>query len=178
VLKVKIDEPANYRVHIFRLVRHPCFDYFLSFCIVLNTLVMAIKSHRMSAILAAVSENANTVFALIYNAEMILKIAGLGRIYFLDQWNNFDAFVVIATDLGMILDLFQVGAGFSTAASVIRGFRIMRLFRLVKSFQNLRLILDTIFNILPQIGNFMSLYILLLFIYAALGVNLFSGVRL
>jgi hypothetical protein len=89
----------------------------------------------MSAILAAVSENANTVFALIYNAEMILKIAGLGRIYFLDQWNNFDAFVVIATDLGMILDLFQVGAGFSTAASVIRGFRIMRLFRLVKSFR-------------------------------------------
>ena len=42
----------------------------------------------------------------------------------------------------------------------------------------MRLILDTIFNILPQVGNVMSLILLLLYIYAALGINLFSGIML
>ena len=60
--------------------------------------------------------------------------------------------------------------------SVIRGFRIMRIFRLVKASIAIRLLIDTILNILPQISNIMSLMGILLFIYAALGLNLFSQV--
>jgi hypothetical protein len=40
----------------------------------------------------------------------------------------------------------------------------------------MKIILDTLVNILPQITNFIALMFLLLFIYAALGINLFSGV--
>lgn len=60
--------------------------------------------------------------------------------------------------------------------SVIRGFRIMRIFRLVKASISMRLLIDTLMNILPQITNIMSLMGILLFIYAALGTNLFSQV--
>ena len=60
--------------------------------------------------------------------------------------------------------------------SVIRGFRIMRVFRLVKASISIRLLIDTILNILPQITNIMGLMGILLFIYAALGLNLFSQV--
>ena len=109
---------------------------------------------------------------------MILKLIGLGKNYFNDSWNKFDMFIVIATDLGLILNAFNVGGGFSTAATVIRSFRIMRMFRLIKSSVHIRLILDTIMNILPQITNVMSLLVLLFFIYAALGLNLFSSVML
>ena len=87
-------------------------------------------------------------------------------------------FIVIATDFGILLFIFDIGGSISATASVIRGFRIMRMFRLIKSSVHLRLILDTIVNILPQITNVMSLMLLLLFIYAALAVNLFSGVIL
>ena len=54
----------------------------------------------------------------------------------------------------------------------------MRLFKLVKSFEHMRLVIDTVFNILPQVGNVMSLIFLLLYIYAALGINMFSGIML
>ena len=54
----------------------------------------------------------------------------------------------------------------------------MRMFKLIRSSVHMRLILDTVFNILPQVGNVMSLILLLFFIYAALGVNLFSGIQL
>lgn len=52
----------------------------------------------------------------------------------------------------------------------------MRIFRLVKSSQNMRIILDTIAHIMPQVTNIMSLVFLLLFIYSVLGLNLFSTV--
>jgi len=87
-------------------------------------------------------------------------------------------FIVIASDIGFLLRIFSVGGGFATAATVIRSFRIMRMARLIKSSQSIRLILDTIMNILPQIGNVMSLIFLLFFIYAALAVNFFSDVML
>jgi hypothetical protein len=37
--------------------------------------------------------------------------------------------------------------------------------------------MDTLFNIIPQITNFIALLFLLLFIYTALGINLFSVVK-
>ena len=52
----------------------------------------------------------------------------------------------------------------------------MRILRLVKASVHIRLIIDTLLNILPQITNIMALMILLLCIYAALGINLFSTV--
>ena len=59
---------------------------------------------------------------------------------------------------------------------MVRAIRIMRVFRIIKTAPNIKIILDTLVNILPQIGNVMSLIFLLLYIFAVLGVNLFSGV--
>lgn len=43
--------------------------------------------------------------------------------------------------------------------------------------KDIKLILDTLFNIIPQITNFIALMFLLLFIYSALGMNQFSTVK-
>ena len=67
---------------------------------------------------------------------------------------------------------------FQTTAIIIRGFRIMRMFKLIRSSVHMRLILDTVFNILPQMSNVMQLMLLLFFIYSAMGINLFGGVML
>ena len=71
----------------------------------------------------------------------------------------------------------ELGEDFSAATSVIRGFRIGRIFRLVKTSISVRLLIDTLLNILPQIRNIMSLMFILLFIYASLGINLFASVK-
>lgn len=119
-------------------------------------------------------EKANTVFAVIFNIEMILKLFALGKFYFYDRWSLFDMFIVIGTDLGIALRLLNLGGNISSATSVVRGFRIMRIFRLIKSSVHIRLIIDTLGNIMPQITNIMSLIFILFFIYASLGINLFS----
>ena len=109
---------------------------------------------------------------------MILKLIGLGKIYFYSWWNNFDMVIVFATDFGILLKLLKLSDSFQSAATVIRGFRIMRMFKLIRSSVHMRLILDTVLNILPQISNVMQLIFLMFFIFAALGLNLFSGVML
>lgn len=83
--------------------------------------------------------------------------------------------VVIGTDIGILLEFTTSGSGFSTAATVVRAFRIMRIVRLVRSQPSIKIILDTVVNIIPQISNFITLLFLLLFIFSALGINLFGG---
>jgi voltage-dependent calcium channel L type alpha-1D len=139
---------------------------------------MAMKYYRMPDNLEDFSEIVNYVFALVFNIEMILKLIGLGKIYFYSSWNKFDMIIVFATDFGLLLSFFNLGDNFRSTATVIRALRIMRIFKLIRSSVHMRLILDTVFNILPQVSNVMALIFLLFFIYAALGINLFGGVML
>lgn len=144
--------------------------------IILNTVFMASKTDRMSPLHENIMKNANFIFAFIFNVEMVLKLIGLGQDYFSENWHIFDFSIVILTDFGIVLDRFDSELSISTAATVIRGFRIMRIFRLVKGTAQIGIIIETFMNIIPQITNIMSLILLLFFIYSALGINLFSTV--
>ena len=137
---------------------------------------MAMVHDRMSDGFIAALDIMNYVFAAIFNIEMILKLLAQGRNYFRSGWNVFDCFIVIGTNFGLLMKWVGSGASMGATTSVIRGFRIMRVFRLVKASISIRLLIDTILNILPQITNIMGLMGILLFIYAALGLNLFSQV--
>ena len=96
--------------------------------------------------------------------------------YFYSTWNKFDLAIVVGTAIGITFNFIKIGIDISTTATVVRAFRIMRIFRLVKVSTNMKIILDTLVHIIPQITNIMSLIFLLFFIYSALGMNLFSGV--
>ena len=106
----------------------------ITFFIVFNTAIMASKYDGINPGVEGVFENFNYLFAFIFQMEMILKLIGLGNQYFYSQWNVFDMMVVIGTDIGILLKFITPnGAGFSTAATVVRAFRIMRIIRLVRS---------------------------------------------
>lgn len=67
-----------------------------------------------------------------FAGEMLLKVFGLGiREYVKDGFNDFDAIVVM---FGM-LDFFNLG---SKALTVFRCFRMLRIFKLVRSWTGLQ----------------------------------------
>ena len=171
-LRFKPPPPKNqWRKKVYNLVNHQYFEIFIMICILLNTLVMSMRYARMSKTYETTLESINYVFSAIFNLELILKLIGIGCHYFHNSWNRFDFMIVLGTDIGFILNIF-IGFNISTAASIVRAFRILRIFRLMKSFG--KVILDAVVYIIPQITNIMSLIFLLLFIYSALGINLFS----
>ena len=141
-----------------------------------NTVVMAMRYSRMSPAYSDALDYLNNIFAVVFNLEMIIKVIALLHKYFiLSAWNRFDFAIIIGTDVGLIVSFFSSGIDISTTATVIRSFRIMRMFRLLKSYG--RVVLDTLVNIIPQIANVMALIFLLLFIYSVLGISLFADVQ-
>ena len=123
-----------------------------------------------------VLEILNYIFAIIFNVEMILKIIADDYRYFLNNWNLFDMFIVISADIGIILDFYAYEGNFKSVATVFRALRILRIAKLLKNFENVRVILDSVLITLPNISNILALYILILYIYACIGIFLFAGV--
>lgn len=103
-LKRKIKEPQGCSKYFFRLVNHPYFEYFITTVIILNTVVMAMRHYQMPKDMEDFSEKINYVFTFVFNMEMILKLIGLRKVYFLFTWNMFDMFIVFSSDIGIILD--------------------------------------------------------------------------
>lgn len=65
----------------------------------------------------------NYIFATIFTAECVLKITAYHWNYFHDNWNKFDFMCVMATFVGLFVDIvlnWKVGALFSA----IRLFRV------------------------------------------------------
>ena len=54
------------------------FEYAMTTVIFANTLCMAFNSYHMSESLMKKLEIANTIFVVIYNIEMVIKLLGLG----------------------------------------------------------------------------------------------------
>lgn len=71
------------------------------------------------------------IFASIFTLEAIFKIIALGKSYFADNWNRFDFCVVLATLLGIILEVTSVSS-VGGKATLVRAFRVARIFRIIQ----------------------------------------------
>ena len=65
-----------------------------------------------------------------------------------------------------------------TQATLVRAFRIGRIFRLIRRAKSLKMIFDTFIVTIPSLTNVGAILLLLIYIYAILGVNLFATVKL
>ena len=147
-------------------------------CIITNTVLMALVHYRQPDQLTLALDILNYVFAGIFTIEMILKLLAEGKNYFRQGWNVFDCLIVSGTNIGILINFIGSEARMGPTTSIIRAFRIIRIFRLSKASISIQLLIDALLNILPQIMNIICLMLIVLFIYAALGLNLFSEVML
>lgn len=70
------------------------------------------------------------------------------------------------------------GGSLGSITTLFRIIRTARLFRLIKMSEGLTDLFNTLMIALPQVANVMTLLMLVFFIYAVIGMNLFSSVRL
>ena len=75
----------------------------------------------------------------------------------------FDGIVVIISWLELIL------MAESTGFSVLRGFRLLRIFKLMQHWHSLKRVMETIVDAIPQSANLGLLILLYVFINALLG---------
>ena len=151
--------------------------------VVLNVLGMALDFYGSASGRAfrRAYEPAMAAFSYFYYAECGLKLYALRSAYFADAWCRLDFFLVLTTALDQLVGewLASVLPVPPTMLRVLRVLRILRILRLLKDkrAKGLRDLLMTLVLSFPSLVNVGSLLALLLFMYAVLGVQLFTFVQ-
>ena len=164
------------RRRIYKIVQAAWFDLLIMVIIGLNTAVTAMTYHRMSDSYALFIEVMNYIFVFLYNVEFVLKIIGLGKQYFTrDSWNLFDFVCICLSDFAILLIIIGVAGPIKNIVIFLRAFRLVRLLRFISSlFKNS--IMSTLVGSIPQIQDILALLSIIMFMYAVLGISLFSPV--
>ena len=120
----------------------------------------------------------NNIFLGIFHIEALIKIIALKSYYFKDGWNKFDFFIIIITDIVLILSFFSLNSELKTLPIIARALRLGRIVKIIRASKSIRILIDTIYYLLPSLLNIGALIFLMIFIFSVLGMNLFSGVKI
>lgn len=110
-------------------------------------------------------DQVDRIILFIFVGEILLKIYAYGFGFFRSAWNVFDTTVILISIIP------SIGAAFS----VLRALRILRTLRLLKNIPKLKLIIESLLHAIPSIGWIAVLLVIIFYIFAVIGNNLFSA---
>lgn len=85
-------------------------------------------------------------FTVIFAVEMLLKLFGFGcKKYVEDNFNNFDCFIVIMSYVELVIPENESEEG-GGGLGMLRAFRLLRIFKIIKSWESLKVLLSTVFD--------------------------------
>jgi len=114
----------------------------------------------------------NYIFTIIFTTETILKTTGLGwKVFIKENFNKFDLVIVIISIIELQMSSGSDGPGIFSS---LRGFRLMKIFKLFRS-GDLKILLDSITFTLGTIGDYVILLMLFMYVFALLGMSIFAG---
>jgi len=164
------------RLKLYELVSSTAWDGLITAVILANIVLMACTFWRIEerTALHLAYNRAMLAFGYIYYTEALLKIAAFGPSgYFGDGWCRFDFFLVVVSLADELVDdgVFPLPP---FLLRVLRVIRILRILRLLKGLKGLRDLIVTMILSFPSLLNVGSLLALIVFVYAILGMHLFS----
>ncbi|XP_071319684.1 sodium channel protein type 4 subunit alpha B isoform X2 [Trachinotus anak] len=153
---------------LYTIVMDPFVDLGITICIVLNTVFMAMEHYPMTEEFEELLSIGNLVFTGIFTAEMVLKLLAMDPYYYFQVgWNIFDSIIVT-------MSLVELGLANVQGLSVLRSFRLMRVFKLAKSWPTLNMLIKIIGNSVGALGNLTLVLAIIVFIFAVVGMQLFG----
>uniref|UniRef100_A0A8C9XMF3 Sodium channel protein n=1 Tax=Sander lucioperca TaxID=283035 RepID=A0A8C9XMF3_SANLU len=153
---------------LYTIVMDPFVDLGITICIVLNTVFMAMEHYPMTEEFEELLSIGNLVFTGIFTAEMVLKLLAMDPYYYFQVgWNIFDSIIVT-------MSLVELGLANVEGLSVLRSFRLMRVFKLAKSWPTLNMLIRIIGKSVGALGNLTLVLAIIVFIFAVVGMQLFG----
>ncbi|XP_041813433.1 voltage-dependent T-type calcium channel subunit alpha-1I [Chelmon rostratus] len=166
------------RLMIHTLCTNHYLDLIITFIICINVITMSLEHYNQPHSLDLALKYCNYFFTSTFVVESVLKLIAFGfRRFFKDRWNQLDLAIVLLSVMGITLEEIEISAALPINPTIIRIMRVLRIARVLKLLKmatGMRALLDTVVQALPQVGNLGLLFMLLFFIYAALGVELFG----
>lgn len=151
------------------VVFDPFTELFIILCILINTLFMALDSDDADEQMRSIFERGNYFFTATFAVEACMKIMALSpKFYFREGWNVFDSIIVG-------LSLLELGLEGVYGLSVLRSFRLLRVFKLAKSWPTLNLLISIMGKAVGDLGNLTFVLAIIVFIFAVMGMQLFGN---
>lgn len=152
-----------------RIADAPAFSNFIIAIIVLAGAVVGIQTYpSMVAAHGTVLHAFDAVILWIFVAEIIIKMTAESPKpwrYFFDPWNVFD-FLIVAVCFMPMED--------ASFVAVLRLARLLRVLKLVKALPELQVIVGALLRSIPSMFYISILLFLVFYLYAVLGVFLFT----
>eukprot|EP01062_Namystynia_karyoxenos_P015970 TRINITY_DN1582_c0_g5_i1.p1 TRINITY_DN1582_c0_g5~~TRINITY_DN1582_c0_g5_i1.p1 ORF type:complete len:2356 (+),score=741.40 TRINITY_DN1582_c0_g5_i1:94-7161(+) len=182
-------EPANCReriVLLWRQLRWQCYWVVVSnwftptiiFFIVFNTICLALEHHNQPDELTSFLDLANHTLTWIFFVEMVLKLMASGfRGYLEDTFNVLDGGIVVVSIIEFSMDFASSGGASATGAnvSVFRALRLLRVFKLLKNFPQLRSLVEVVIAAVDDTGYLNVIILLYIFSSSLVGMQFFGG---
>uniref|UniRef100_A0A8C5UET9 Voltage-dependent L-type calcium channel subunit alpha n=1 Tax=Malurus cyaneus samueli TaxID=2593467 RepID=A0A8C5UET9_9PASS len=181
--------PKNqYQYKVWYVVNSTYFEYLMFVLILLNTICLAMQHYGQSCMFKEAMNILNMLFTGLFTVEMVLKlIAFKPKGYFSDPWNVFDFLIVIGSIIDVILSETNVTPeahpgsmceNSRISITFFRLFRVMRLVKLLSRGEGIRTLLWTFIKSFQALPYVALLIVMLFFIYAVIGMQVFGKIAL
>ena len=156
----------KYSKILIRCVKHKFFRYLFDAIILVN-----------AAVILSDYEYIEWGFLAIFTMEIVLKIYAFGFSMFISKyWNMFDSIIIGAAFIFNIVD--NVRGDNQDAYIMLDVLLILRVLRIIKIFHGIdsfKMILNTIFHILPSLFTYVGVLFVFFYIFAIVGMEAFQG---
>ncbi|MEJ1285909.1 hypothetical protein NN561_016908 [Cricetulus griseus] len=173
----------------------PFTELAVTICIIINTVFLAMEHHNMDDAFINLLKIGNwatlkqespkqasfqasfvplQVFTGIFVAEMCLKIIALDPYhYFRHGWNIFDSIVALLSLADVLYNNLSDKSSRSNR-SFLASFRVLRVFKLAKSWPTLNTLIKIIGHSVGALGNLTVVLAIVVFIFSVVGMQLFG----
>eukprot|EP00794_Sanderia_malayensis_P016249 gene16249-17890_t len=172
------ENPNTLQYKVWRMVDSIPFEYLIMLLIAGNTMILMLKFDDQPAAYEKFLNLLNDIFTFMFTGECMLKLFAFRKNYFRDGWNVFDFIIVLGSLLDFTFTKSMKRNTIPFDPSLFRLFRAARLIKLLRRGYTIRVLLWTFlqsFKALPYVG---MLIFLLFFIYAIIGMQMFSTITL
>ncbi|XP_022780550.1 voltage-dependent N-type calcium channel subunit alpha-1B-like isoform X2 [Stylophora pistillata] len=175
----------QYKVWV--IVMSKPFDTFILVLIALNTGVLMSQHYKQDDQFTDILMYLNIAFTVLYMIEAGLKFFALRLKYFRDYWNIFDFIVVLGGLMDVLVTVVDKYAketqkggtlGIGIDPSMFRLFRAARLIKLLRRGYTIRILLWTFLQSFKALPYVTLLIMLMFFMYAVIGMQLFGKIAL
>ncbi|XP_050450291.1 muscle calcium channel subunit alpha-1 isoform X2 [Cataglyphis hispanica] len=154
------------------------FEYTIFILIMINTVTLAMKFYQQPEIYTKALDVLNMIFTAVFALEFVFKLAAFRfKNYFGDAWNVFDFIIVLGSFIDIVYSEVNPGSSI-ISINFFRLFRVMRLVKLLSRGEGIRTLLWTFIKSFQALPYVALLIIMLFFIYAVIGMQVFGKIKI
>ncbi|EDW57606.2 uncharacterized protein Dvir_GJ18055 [Drosophila virilis] len=175
------------------------FEYTIFILIMINTVTLAMKFYQQPVWYTEMLDALNMIFTAVFALEFVFKLAAFRfKNYFGDAWNVFDFIIVLGSFIDIVYSEIKSKDTSQAACDIVEGckakakaagsnlisinffrlFRVMRLVKLLSKGEGIRTLLWTFIKSFQALPYVALLIVLLFFIYAVVGMQVFGKIAL